>query len=157
MLGVMFVWQRIIHTWYIAFDPQLYFLPTRVMFVLQCVVDTWQISFDPQLYFLPTRVVCFAVYDTHVAHLLRPAAVLPTDTCYAFIAVYGTHVVHRCRRPAVLPIPGTAFSTTVLASLWNWADLRCHNCCLLHLIWNSLRKRRACRNQQELFRGVSRD
>jgi peptidoglycan/LPS O-acetylase OafA/YrhL len=46
-----------IRTWYIAFDPELYFLPTRVMFVFKCTVHTWYITFEPELYFEPTRVV----------------------------------------------------------------------------------------------------
>ena len=104
-----------------------------------------------------TCYVCIAVYVTHVVHGLRTVAVLSTDTCYVFIAVCVTHVVRRCRRSAVLPIPSTAFSTTVLASLWTRTDLRCPNCCLFHFIWSSLRKRRASRNQQELYLGVSGD
>ena len=104
-----------------------------------------------------TYYVSTAVYDAHVVHSLRPVAVLPTDTCYVCIAVYGTHVVHRCRCSAVLPIPGTAYSTTTLASLWTRNDFRCPNCCFLHFIWNSLRKGRACRNPQGLHRGVSGD
>jgi len=93
------------------------------MLVLQCVINTRYNTFDPQLYFLPTRVV--------------------------FIAVFGTNLVHRCRRTAVFPIAGPALSATILASIWIGADLRCTNCCLLHIIWSILRNGRACRNLQE--------
>ena len=75
-----------------------------VIFVLQCMIHTWYIAVDPQLYFIPTRVTFFfAVYDKHAVHRYRPAAVLPTVRCYICIAVYDTHVVHRCRPAAVLP------------------------------------------------------
>ena len=56
-VGVMFVLQCTVHTWYIAFNPQLQLLPTRVIFVLQFIVQTWYIAFGPQLYFLPKRVI----------------------------------------------------------------------------------------------------
>ena len=58
-----------IHTWHIAFDPQLYFLPTRVMFVLQCMIHTRHIAFDPQLYFLPTRVMLLLQCMVHTWYI----------------------------------------------------------------------------------------